>query len=164
MLVSALAGKDYIMEAYSEAVYEYVRNEKKKATTPMKGVKEILDFFREEDVPMAVASSSDRKDIEENLRAAGIREYFRAIVGGDQVEKGKPDPEIFLRAAKALELSPEDCYIFEDSFNGIRAANAAGGCAVMIPDQVQPDEEIKGISKVYEDFLRILEDIRAEKM
>ena len=107
------------------------------------------------------ASSSDRKDIEENLKTAGIRDYFRAVVGGDQVEKGKPDPEIFLRAAKALELSPEDCYIFEDSFNGIRAAHAAGGMAVMIPDQVQPDEEIKGLCKVYESFHRVLEDIRA---
>ena len=61
------------------------------------------------------------------------------------VDNGKPAPDIFLLAAKKLNLAPSDCYIFEDSFNGIRAAAASGGAAIMIPDQVQPTDEIKKI-------------------
>lgn len=150
--------------AYSEAVYDYVRKRREEELAVMAGVRELLVYLEEEKIPMAVASSSDHADIEENLERAGIRRYFQSIVGGDEVEKGKPDPEIFRRAAEGMGLASEECYIFEDSFNGIRAAHAAGGAAIMVPDQVEPDEEIRGLCRVYEDCHRVLEDIRAGKI
>ena len=92
---------------------------------------------------MAVASSAPVEVIEKNLSRANLRGYFKALVGGDRVKNGKPAPDIFLLAAKELNLAPSDCYIFEDSLNGIRSGATAGGKAIMIPDTVQPTDEIK---------------------
>ena len=78
-------------------------------------------------------------------RDKNLRDCFEVFVGGDKVSKGKPAPDIFLLAAKELNLAPSDCYIFEDSLNGIRAAYSSGGVAIMIPDTVQPTDEIKKI-------------------
>ena len=76
---------------------------------------------------------------------ANLRGYFKVLVGGNEVSNSKPAPDIFLLAAQKLNLAPEDCYVFEDSFNGIRSAASSGGVAIMIPDQVQPTEEIKNL-------------------
>ena len=125
------------------------------------GVHEILDFFRERGVRMAIASSSPRRLIENNLKTAGITQYFDAVVSGQEVKRGKPDPEIFLRAAEELGLSPQDCYVFEDALNGIRAGAAAGCAAVMIPDLAQPTEEIYRIGAgVYKSLGEAVEGIR----
>ena len=59
----------------------------------------------------------------------------------------KPHPEIFLRAAEALHAAPENCYVIEDSFNGIRAAAAAGAHPLMVPDLLQPTEEIRALTE-----------------
>ena len=75
-----------------------------------------------------------------NLRATGLERFFDAVVNGQQVERGKPEPDIFLLAAKEIGCSPEDCYVFEDSLNGVRAGMAAGCITVMVPDLVPPPE------------------------
>ena len=131
-------------------------------TLPEKpGLHEILDFFRANGVKMAVASSSHRLPVERNLERSGVRSYFEAVVTGEDVSRGKPDPEAFLTAAARLGLSPSDCYVFEDSFNGVRAGRAAGCCTVMIPDLLRPDEEI---AKFYDaccpDLLAAMERIK----
>ena len=83
------------------------------------------------------------------------------IVGGDEVVSGKPSPEIFLKAAEKMNLSPQDCYVFEDSFNGIRAGHKAGCTSIMIPNQRQPTEEIKQISNgIYESFNEVIDAIK----
>ena len=107
------------------------------------GMREILAFFRERGVKMAVASSSSREMILGNLRQAEIESYFDAVVSGDEVSHGKPEPDIFLLAAQKLGCSPEDCYVFEDGLNGVRAGIAAGCAAVMIPDLFPPTEDIR---------------------
>lgn len=110
------------------------------------GLQEILGMFASNHVKMAVASSSNEDMLERNLTNDGIRDFFEAVVSGQHVQHGKPAPDIFLLAAEKLSLPPEDCYVFEDSFNGIRAAKAAGCTAVMIPDMSQPDEEMKQLA------------------
>ena len=132
-------------EAYLNRVIEEVRICSEKNLALMTGVEEILTFFHSKGVRMAVASSAPVKVIEKNLTRANLREYFDVLIGGNMVTNGKPAPDIFLLAAKNLHLLPEDCYIFEDSLNGIRAAAASGGAAIMIPDQVQPTEDIRKI-------------------
>ena len=62
---------------------------------------------------------------------------------GDDVKNGKPDPEVFLIAAKKLGLDPKDCVAFEDSINGIKSAHSAGMTTVMVPDLLDPTDEIK---------------------
>ena len=132
-------------EAYLARVLAEVRAASEKNLELKAGTVEILEFFKAENISMAVASSAPVAVIEKNLTRSNLRGYFRALVGGDRVSNGKPAPDIFLLAAKELNLAASDCYIFEDSFNGIRSAAASGGVAIMIPDTVQPTAEIKKI-------------------
>ena len=128
---------------YFYRVLEMVDDWREKKLELMAGVLEILDFFKAKNISMAVASAAPVEVIEQNLSRKNLRGYFKVLVGGNEVSNGKPAPDIFLLAAKKLNLAPEDCYIFEDSFNGIRSAAASGGVAIMIPDTVQPNDEIK---------------------
>lgn len=135
-----LDGREYL-----EHVVNAVRKKAETELDLMPGVPEILDFFRDREIPMAIASSTDTERIETYLGRAGIRRYFNVIVGGEQVVNGKPNPDIFIRAAELLKLNPVDCYVFEDSPNGVRAGAAAGCTVVMVPNMVQPTDEIRGM-------------------
>ena len=119
-------------------------------TTPEKkpGLMEMLQFCRSRGIKTAVASSSIRKVVEHNLSAAGVREYFDAITTGEEVEHSKPAPDIFLLAARKLGLPPQDCCVFEDAISGIKGARAAGMGAVMLPDIVEPTDDIRAICRV----------------
>ena len=132
-------------ETYLARVLVEVRAASEKTLELKAGTIEILEFFKAENISMAVASSAPVVVIEKNLTRSNLRGHFKALVGGDKVSNGKPAPDIFLLAANELNLAPNDCYIFEDSFNGIKSAAASGGVAIMIPDTVQPTEEIKNI-------------------
>lgn len=151
------ADPDALMELTYRISYEI-----QSRTLPEKpGLHEILDFFRSHGVKMAVASSSHRLPIERNLEQSGVRDYFEAVVSGEDVSRGKPDPEAFLTAAERLGLSPADCYVFEDSLNGIRAGRAAGCCTVMIPDLIQPGrEDAKYYDACVPDLLTAVEQIK----
>lgn len=111
-------------------------------------------------IPMAIGSSGRRAQIESNLSVSGFTSYFSAIASGDEVLHGKPAPDIFLLAAKRLGVPPADCYVFEDSPNGIRAAHAAGMKPILIPDLMPVTEEIAsltvGVYKVLTDALEEL--------
>ena len=89
-----------------------------------------------------MASSSSHETIERYLRISGADRYFTDSVCGDDAKASKPDPEIFLVAAKHLGLPARDCLVLEDSFNGVRAGHASGAVTVMVPDLQQPTEEI----------------------
>lgn len=129
------------------------------------GLHEILDFFQASGVKLAVASAAHREPIERNLENSGIRDYFQAVITHEDLTRGKPDPEAFLTAAKSLGLPPEDCYVFEDSFNGVRAGHAAGCCTIMIPDLRQPDEEIaRCYDACFPDLLAALEAIKGGRI
>lgn len=106
------------------------------------GVREILNFFREKGIRMAIASSSSVQQIESNLKISGINEYFTEIVSGNEVDRGKPAPDIFLLAARRIDCRPEECFVFEDSKNGICAGHKAGCVTIMVPDLIKPTPEI----------------------
>ena len=116
------------------------------------GLLEMLTFCRERGIRTAVASSSTLRVVEHNLTAAGVRGYFDAIATGDEVARSKPDPDIFLLAARRLGLDPARCVVFEDAFSGIRGAHAAGCRPVLIPDQTAPTDEIRALCTVYPDL------------
>jgi len=104
------------------------------------GARALLEYFRTRGVKTALASSSARERVLGNLRQAAMEDLFDVIVSGQEVERGKPEPDIFLLAAERLGCPPEECYVFEDSVNGVRAGMAAGCAAVMVPDLVPPPE------------------------
>ena len=135
---------------YLSIVVDFVKSESEKTLELMPGVKEILEYFKSQNVVMAVASSSLKNVVDANLTRTGIRDYFKVVIGGNQIKNGKPAPDIFLKAAEELGVAPDDCYVFEDSLNGVRAGHAAGASTIMIPDQAEPTEEIKKICRVYD--------------
>ena len=108
-----------------------------------KGLVELLDFLKANGFKIAVATSTSAQTAHKIIKMAGVYDYFDAFVCGDDVKNGKPHPEVFLAAAKKLGLAPECCAAFEDSINGIKSAYSAGMTAIMVPDFLQPTDEIK---------------------
>lgn len=111
------------------------------------GVYEIFEWLSEQKIPVALASSTNQASVYRMLDHAKLTDYFTTIVCGNMVTHSKPHPEIFLKASALLGAEPSDCYVIEDSYNGIRAAHAAGMHPIMAPDIVQPDEEIRGLAE-----------------
>ena len=111
---------------------------------PLKpGVLETLQYLQKRAIPCAVATSTEVKLAKEHLVRAGINRFFKEIIGGDQVKRGKPFPDIFLKTAERLGVLPQECVVLEDSFNGIKAAEAAGMIPIMIPDFKPPTPDIR---------------------
>jgi beta-phosphoglucomutase-like phosphatase (HAD superfamily) len=106
--------------------------------TAKKGLFELLDWAGREAVPVAVASSSTRAIVTGRLREAGADTAVDVVVGGDEIEHGKPAPDIFLEAARRLGCEPGVCVVAEDSDSGIRAAAAAGMTPFLVPDSSMP--------------------------
>ena len=118
-----------------------------------KGLFELLDYLSSKGIKLAVATATPRERALHCLEKIDALRYFDAVICGDMIESGKPDPDIYLTAARELGLPPEQCAAFEDSPNGIKAAHSAGCHAIMIPDMTQPDEEIIPLlSAVYDDL------------
>jgi sugar-phosphatase len=93
---------------------------------PVAGVSAFVRLLAAEGVPRAVATSASRQDVESLLSEIGVRGYFDVVVTADDVRWGKPNPEVYLRAAEGLGLPPRRCLVFEDSIVGIHAARNAG--------------------------------------
>jgi HAD superfamily hydrolase (TIGR01509 family) len=96
------------------------------------GCGEFLEQTRERQIPLALATAGDWINIEFTLQGLGIRDLFTVIIGGEDVRHGKPHPEVFLKAADALEIAPEDCLVFEDSTSGVEAARRAGMKCIVV--------------------------------
>ncbi len=112
-----------------------------------KGIAELLAYLKERNVKLAVASSTRQETVKQELQDGGLLSFFDCIIGGDMVERSKPSPDIFLMACKQLNAVPEDTYVIEDSYNGIRAAYAANMIPIMVPDLVEPTEEIRMLAR-----------------
>ena len=99
-------------------------------TTP--GLLPFLGKARELKIPMGLATAAGKENITFVLKGLQLEAFFNTIVGAEDIQNGKPDPEIFLKTANGLNIPPEDCIVFEDSFLGIEAACRAGMRAVFI--------------------------------
>lgn len=108
-----------------------------------KGLINILEHLKSKGIKVALATSTSSQTAMWLIEDADLKKYFDKFVCGNMVTKGKPDPEVFLTAAKELELNPEDCIALEDSINGIKSAYNAGMKPIMVPDLLEPTEEIK---------------------
>jgi len=98
------------------------------------GVLQLLEYLRKNHFPIALASSNTKHCVMSYLDAFHIKEYFSSILSGDDVDKGKPDPSLFINSAKNLNVHPDECIVIEDSLNGLRAAKAANMTSVFVPD------------------------------
>ena len=107
------------------------------------GLYELLEFLEQKSVFKAVATSTERERTERFLDLAGIKNKFDIIVCGDEVTRGKPDPEIYLTAAEKIGCTTDECIVLEDSEHGIMAAAGAGMLPVLIPDIKRPSKEVE---------------------
>lgn len=110
-----------------------------------KGAVELLEFLKQNGVRMAVASGSARYEIDWKLGETGIIDYFDAFAGGDDVERCKPAPDVYLLAAERLGVKPEDCFVVEDASLGVLSGHAAGMKCIGIADVASFTDEAKGI-------------------
>lgn len=110
------------------------------------GVKDIFEYIRNYGLKCAVATSTRRESAEKTLHEIGVWDYLDAVVYGDEVEHGKPEPDIFLRAAKAIGVNPSEAVVVEDSINGIKAGYAADMRVVHIPDTIAIDDDIRKLT------------------
>jgi len=124
-----------------------------------KGVKDIFEYIRNNGLQCAVATSTRRESAEKTLHEIGVWDYLDAVVYGDEVERGKPEPDIFLRAAKAIGVNPSEAVVVEDSINGIKAGYAAGMRVVHIPDTIAIDDDIRKLTYMVCDDLNGLIDV-----
>lgn len=142
----APSGKQQVADFIEES-YQTVERLFQSGEVELKsGALELLKYFKQQAIPCVIASSNLRYLIDILVETAGINESFTAIVSSDDVKRAKPDPEIVLKAASVLGEDPADCLMFEDSANGIKAANGAGVDVIMIPDLIPPTTELRAQS------------------
>ena len=110
------------------------------------GVHELLDYLNKENYKIAVATSTRRERALQLLEEAKIKDKVNYVICGDQVENSKPNPEIFLKAAKGLNVSPEKCIVIEDSDAGITAAHAAKMIGIHVPDMKFLEDDTKELA------------------
>ena len=109
------------------------------------GVRELLDVLDARALPRGIATSSTREAVEHSLGQHGLVTRFDVIVSRELQARHKPHPDPFLQAAEALAVEPCDCLALEDSYNGVRAAAAAGMMTIMVPDLLDPTDEMHGL-------------------
>jgi HAD superfamily hydrolase (TIGR01509 family) len=126
------------------------------------GAIELLSFLDRQSLPRALATSSGRARADRRLRKMGLFDRFREIVTRDDVERGKPHPDLFLAASQRLGVPPSNCLVLEDSYAGVKAATAAGCPVIMVPDLLPPTPEAKSACLFIANDLGAVRDWLAE--
>lgn len=147
-----------LMDAFVEQEGVYLKH----------GIHELLAFLKERGIKTAIATSSPMERTLRYLGSVALQDSFDELVSGYMVEKGKPEPDIYLYAAEKLGVKPCNCMVLEDSPAGILAAHRAGCLPVIIPDQDEPDKDTASLLFARADSLKaviglILENTESEK-
>lgn len=119
------------------------------------GLEDMLKELEGKRVPMAIATSGIQVNIDFMFEHVPVRKYFKAVIDSSQITHGKPDPEIFLKAARAINADPAKCLVFEDSVVGIKSAKAAGMQVVALLT-THPRHELQGADLIVKDFTELL--------
>ncbi len=125
------------------------------------GAAELLDWLKSNGYKVALATATGFERTKKYLAKLDLFKYFDEIVCASMVQKGKPEPDIYLYVAEKIGLQPEDCIALEDSPNGIRSASSAGCKTVMVSDLDEPTDEVMpflyGVADGLTDVIRIIE-------
>jgi HAD superfamily hydrolase (TIGR01509 family) len=138
-------GSDYPFDKASDMLFQFILDYNQKHTMPMKaGVMECLSALRSLGLPLVVATSSPRFVADELFAALPeLNRMFMGKVCGDEVAQGKPEPEIYQKAAALAGFPPAECLGVEDSPSGLMAIRASGAYAVMVPDLIPCTEALR---------------------
>jgi beta-phosphoglucomutase family hydrolase len=159
--IKEIMKKEYGDDFPFDDIYEKKRNlayeiTNKNGVIIKPGVHELLDYLNSKNYKIAVATSTRKERALELLEEGRIKGKVDYVIGGDQVENSKPNPEIFLKAAKALNVEPEKCIVIEDSDAGITAAHAGKMIGIHVPDMKELEEETKGLAfKICKDLIEV---------
>ena len=122
------------------------------------GAMALLKRMKTHDIPVLVVTSSATDKAEMLLQRAGLRPFIEQVIGGDQVDSGKPAPDIYLKAAATLPHPIDQMLAIEDSNYGVMAAHRAGAVTVQIPDLAPPSDEVKALNPIILNHLDDLAD------
>lgn len=119
----------------------------------VRGVAAFIDELEAREIPRAVATSASRFDVDRLLGRLGLRDRFDVVVAAEDVRLGKPDPEVYVRAAEGIAVPPAECLVFEDSVVGVQAARSAGMRVIGVTT-AHTEEELRaaGAARVIDDF------------
>lgn len=119
------------------------------------GAIELLHFLRKVSLPIGLGTSADRWFVDEVMEKFGIKHYFDVIVDADGVKQGKPNPEVYLRVAEQLKISPENCLVLEDAVNGVAAAKNAGMMCFAVPNLYTPKEYYQEANQIFQSLWEV---------
>lgn len=135
---------DFPMDKFAQMTREYYYEiADKEGIAVKKGAAELLEAAKKHGCMIGLATSSRQVHAEQSLKRAGLYDYFDGKVFGDTVTEGKPSPEIYLKACKSIGIDPKDAIALEDAPSGVISAHEAGMRVIVVPDLVQPPEEVK---------------------
>ena len=118
---------------------------------PLSGLIDFLEVLKNKGIPMAIATSGIQPNIDFMFEEVPIKQYFTEVVNSSHISKGKPDPEIYLKVASLLQISPKNCLVFEDAVVGIKSAKAAGMKVIAVAT-TQPKEELLLADVIIDDY------------
>ena len=121
-------------------------------STPVEGVTDLLGTLREKNIKLSIASSSAKENVNFILSKLNLTGYFDFIISGEEVKNGKPSPDIFLAVSGKFRISPEKCYVIEDSTNGIMAARTAGMNCIGFTNNDSNSQDLSGSDFVLKNF------------
>lgn len=137
-------GPDFPFLQFLETYRRIYFEETQKNGLPLKpGLVSLLDYLKKHHIKAAVASSSSAEHVLGNLSKNHLEDYFQAVINGSMIRHSKPEPDIYLEACRQLQTAPCKAMALEDAPNGILSASRAGLYPVMVPDLVQPEENLK---------------------
>ena len=142
-------GENFPYDEYAKESSRMFHERYDNGKLPIKsGVFELLNYLKKNGKKIALASSTRRESVINELRDANLIDYFDEIVTGDMVSKSKPAPDIFLKAVEKLGIEAKDAYAIEDSYNGIKSAYGGNLRPIMVPDLLPANAEMTQMSEV----------------
>jgi len=145
-IVQMLNDNGYDSDKIYELKNKYTEEEISKGIPVKEGTLKTLKWCKENGLLTAIATSSAKNVAKRYLKDTNMEAYFDQIISGNQLENGKPAPDIFIYAARELGVDTNECMVVEDSFNGVRAGKAADMITVMVPDIIPADEEMNKLA------------------
>ena len=156
-------GKDFPMDQFNKLTRAKFWEITEREGLDLKpGVLELMEYAKKRGMKRVVCTSSRREHATKVLTDAGVMKYLDGCIFGDMVEHAKPDPEIYRKAGEIAEIAPKNCLALEDAPAGIRSSYAAGMNPVVVPDLLEPTEEILKLccfrADTLFDVIKFLED------